>query len=92
MWCTASPSSLLSHVVWRFGFFSELTIDSEKSFQSAAFKKWAAGLGIKVTPPLGCSPTGNAAAEVIWKQVEQALSGPGDFPPDQGRLHEIAFE
>ena len=89
---TSVIAALLSHVVWRFGFFSELTIDSEKSFQSAAFKKWAAGLGIKIVPPLGYSPTGNAAAEVIWKHVEQALRGPGEFPPDQGRLHEIAFE
>ena len=85
-------AALLSHVVWRFGFFTNLTIDSEKSFQSAAFKKWAAGLGIEVAQPLGYSPTGNASAEVIWKHVEQACKPPHDFPPDQCRLHEIAFE
>ena len=85
-------AALLSHVVWRFGFFTELTIDSEKSFQSSAFKRWAQGIGITVVPPLGYSPTGNGAAEVVWKHVEQALKGPGVFPPDQTRLHEIAFE
>ena len=89
---TSVIAALLSHVVWRFGFFTALTIDSEKSFQSAAFSKWAAGLGIDVAQPLGYSPTGNAAAEVVWKHVEQALRGPGVFPPDQTRLHEIAFE
>jgi hypothetical protein len=89
---TSVIAALLSHVVWRFGFFTNLTIDSEKSFQSAAFKKWATGLGIEVAQPLGYSPTGNASAEVIWKHVEQACKPPHEFPPDQCRLHEIAYE
>jgi hypothetical protein len=33
--------ALLLHVVWKFGYFSELTIDSEKGFQSATFDAWA---------------------------------------------------
>ena len=89
---TSVIAALLSHVVWRFGFFTNLTIDSEKSFQSAAFKTWATGLGIEVAQPLGYSPTGNASAEVVWKHVEQACKPPHVFPPDQGRLHEIAYE
>lgn len=84
--------ALYSNVIWKYGFFSSLSVDSEKSFTSKSFNAWAKGLGIVIKPPLAYSPTGNSAAEVIWKHVEQAVKGDDEFPPTMQRLDEIAFE
>ena len=83
--------ALLLHVVWKFGYFSELTIDSEKGFQSATFDAWAESMGIRVRQPLAYNPTSNASGEVAWKHVETALTADAAFPPTQQRLNEIAF-
>ena len=88
---TSVIDAIMTHVVWKFGFFSEMTIDSEKGFQSATFDAWASSFGVRVVPPLAYSPTGNAAGEVAWKHVATALKGDEAFPPDQERLNEIAF-
>ena len=80
--------ALLLHVVWKLGYFSELTIDSEKGFQSAAFDAWAESMGIRVRQPLAYSPTGNASGEVGWKHI---VTSDVRFPPTQQRLNEITF-
>ena len=82
---------LLLHVVCKFGFLSELTIDPEKGFQSAAFEIWAESMGIRVRQPLAFNPTSNASGEVAWKHVETALTSDARFPPTQQRLNDIAF-
>ena len=89
---TSVIRALYSYIIWKFGFFSALSVDSEKSFYSQGMKAWATGLGIVIKPPLGYAPTSNSAAEVIWKHVEQAVKGDETFPPSAQRLDEIAFE
>ena len=84
--------ALMTDIVWRFGAISELTIDSEKGFQSDAFMHWARMHDIRVVQPLAYSPTGNSSGEIFWSHFRLAYSDSGSpFPGDQERDNEICF-
>ena len=84
--------ALMTDIVWRFGAIAELTIDSEKGFQSDAFMRWAKIHDIRVVQPLAYSPTGNSSGEIFWSHFRLAYSDSGSpFPGDQERDNEICF-
>ena len=85
-------AALMTNIVWRYGPFSELTIDSERGFQSNAFNEWATDMGIRVVQPLAYSSTGNASGEIGWKHVSTCYKAVEDFPGTQETDNRIAFQ
>ena len=83
-------AALMVHIVYRFGPIAEISIDSERAFDSAQFKAWAGRNGITVVPPLGYNSTSNSAVERFWLFFNFALSELPTIPPISERQQHLS--
>jgi hypothetical protein len=88
---TSVISAIMTHVVYVFGKIFELTIDSEKGFESQQFDRWAASQGTRVVKSLGYSSTGNSAVERVWGFYDEQITNSDIFPGDQQLDSSVAW-